>query len=127
MSYLTRATLFSAVLINGAGNAESPILDLRLVARLEGLILQASSVTGTADVKVQLSTSHNGVAFDNYADNPDVVSSTLLAKPTAPEGFNTYAMPAPLSPYAKLKVTGVGTNPADTLITGYVMMREGRE
>ena len=127
MPYLTRATLFTATLINAGGSAESGLFPLQYVKGLQGLGLQASSVTGTADVKVQYAVSPDGTNFSDYQDNPDIVSSTLLANPTAPESFNDYPLPNPLLGYLKFKVTGVAANPADTLVTAYLFFNEEME
>ena len=127
MSYLTRATLFTAQLINAGGSAESGILPLQHVQELQGVGVQASSVTGTADVKIQYAVSPDGINFSDYGDNADIVSSTLAANPTAPEGFNDYPLPDPLLGHVKFKVTGVNANPVDTLVTMYIFFNEEME
>ncbi len=124
-SFLTRATPFASVLINAGGTAESPIFARSLMGSLETLSLRVASVSGTADVKVQLATSPDEVNFDAYADNVDIVASTLLAKPNNPEGYNPYPLPNPLNRYFKFKITGIAANPADTLADAYLFFREG--
>jgi hypothetical protein len=125
LTMITRVTLFDAVLINAAGTAESGAVPLQYVSRLEGLDLKVSSVSGTADVKVQYAVSPDNTNFSDYGDNPNITASTLLANPTAPEGFNAYPLPTPMAGYIKFKITGIAANPADTLATGYLIMREG--
>jgi hypothetical protein len=111
-------------LINAAGSSESGIFPLKYAAELEGLGLRAASVTGTADVKMQYAVSPAGTNFSDYGDNADIVSSTLLANTTAPEGYNDYSLPAGLLGWIKFKVTGIAANPADTLVTCYLFIRE---
>ena len=124
-SFLTRATPFTSVLINGVGTAESPVFDRALMGSLEALSLRVASATLIADVKVQMATSPDGVLFDAYADNADIVSSTLLAKASNPEGYNAYPLANPLNRYFKFKITGVAINPVDTLADAYLFFREG--
>ena len=125
-AFLTRATLFAAVLVGGVGTSgDSPALDLQLAGGNLHLSLQAASVLGTADVKVQFAQSPDNTNWDAYADNPDIVASTLLAKPGNPEGFNQYPMPGPLARYLKCRITGVALNAADTLATLYAFWQEG--
>ena len=127
LTSLTRATLLSAVLVNGTGNVETEILSLQHVNFIESLVLRASSVSGTADVKLEYVTSPDGTNFESYSDTTDITSSTLVDKPNNAEGFNPFFPPidAPLNSYVKFRVTGIGSNPADTLVTLYAQLREG--
>lgn len=126
-SYLTRATLYNAVVVVSTdAGIESPVVDLKDAAQLPSVVLKASSVSGAADVKLEYVTSPDSTNFEDYADTVDITSSTNTDKPNNKEGFNPYFMPtAPENRYIKFKVTGVGSNPADTLVTCYMMLREG--
>lgn len=125
----TRMKLFDNVLINGAGSAESDAIVLAFVAALAGLVLQAASVAGTADVKLEYVTSPDGTNYEDYTDTQDITSSTLTDRTGGPEGFNAFVMP-PLTPGSqtiKFRVTGVNANPADTRVTVYAFIREGMQ
>lgn len=103
----------------------SPAIDVRFLDRVEGLQLKASSVLGTANVRVEYQTSWDGANWDDEDDNPDIVASTLLAKPDNPEGWNTYPVPAPLARYIRLLVDEISAAAlADTLIEAKLTCRE---
>jgi len=94
---------------------------------MEGVVVKASSVSGTADVKVEYVTSPDNTNYEAYADTQDITSSTLLDKANNPEGANPFNMP-PLIPsngWIKFKVTGIALNPADTLVDLTMIIREG--
>lgn len=117
--------LFDAVLVASGGNVESPVIELRVGPMLPYAIsLSASSVLGAADVKLQVQASPDGTNFDAYADHADIVDSTLLAKPSGPELWNEYPLNDVASPFLKFKVTGVASNPADTLVSAKLLFRE---
>lgn len=124
--YQTRATLFLAASIDEvADSGDSPSLDTRLMRGNLHAALQMSSVSGTADAKLEFSQSQDGTNWDSYADNPDITSSTLIDRPNNAEGMNFYPMPHPLGRYVKFKITGIAANPADALATLYALWQEG--
>lgn len=127
-STLVAMVLYSNVLVNATGNAVSEIINTKYAAGIESISLRAASVTGTANVKLEFQTSDDGVNFDSYTDNGVITASTLTEKPNNTEGFNNYILP-PLIPvvrYIRFKVTGVGSNPADTRVDAYLNLREAR-
>jgi hypothetical protein len=127
ISYLTQVKLMSAVLVASTGSVESSAFPLQYVVSIEGIVVKASSVSSTADVKVEYVTSPDNVNYEAYADTQDITSSTLLDKAGNPEGANPFNMP-PLIPsngWIKFKVTGIASNPADTLVDLIMMVREG--
>ncbi len=127
LTALTRATLLNAILVNGVGSVETEALPLQHVNFIESMVIRASSVTGTADVKLEYVTSPDGTNWEAYADTTDITASTLVEFANNAEGFNPLFIPAdaPLNAYVKFKVTGIALNPADTLVTLYAMLREG--
>lgn len=118
------ARLLVSELVNATASVESPALHVHLTDSIDALVVSAVSATGTADVRVQYCTSLDGVTFDDYDDNPTLVSSTLATFSNGPELPNVVAMPGPRNPYLKIKVTGVNSNPADTLVTVTAVCRE---
>ncbi len=124
MDSLIKAKIFDAVAVASTGSATSNSVDIRRASRVEAVILKASSVAGTTDVKVEYATSHDDSSYDSFDDNVDITSSSATQFANNVEGFNTYPVPAPLNAYLKIKVTGVGANNADTLVTGYLLIRE---
>ncbi len=92
-----------------------------------GLWLIATSVLGTADIKVELEQSYKLPTTEGAADAllwavpdgmSDVVSSTTTELP------HQYSVgPIPMT-YARYKLTGVGSNPADTIVEMYNFLQE---
>ena len=72
-----------------------------------------------------LARSAAGADFDNFDDNADITSSTLLEKANSPEAWNVYPVSAPLNRYIRIRITGVAANPADTIASAYLIVREG--
>lgn len=122
---LLRATLFDAVALASLGAITSAVLDTEHMGRLHDLSLKVSSVTGTADAIIEYATSPDGTNFDAYSDNTALAASTLLAKAGNPEGFNGYPLPIFLNRYVRFRLTGIASNPADSLVTGYLFFDEG--
>src|SRR5688572_23993693 len=110
------ATLFDAVLVASTGSVESGVVPLRSAERGEALLVQATSVAGTADIKIEFAISRNGVDFGSYDDYTDLVASSATEFQTD-EGLTSVPLPNMLTTFVKFKVTGVGSNPADTLVT----------
>ena len=127
-AFLTRARLFNEVLVNAGGNSgNSPTLDLQHARANLHVSLRAASIAGAADVKLEFQQSPDNTNWDGIADNPDITSSTSTDKPDNREGYNEYTVPALLGRYVRFLVTGVGANPADTLVTLYAFWNEGRD
>ena len=123
-SRLVRAKIFDAVAVASTGNAVSTSIPLEWVERVEAVVLKAISASAVADVKIEYAGSPDDTNYESYDDTDDITSSTLLENANTPEAFNSYAVPAILNRYIKFKVTGVASNPADTLVTGYALLRE---
>jgi len=118
--------IFDATLINGTGSATSSAIDLEF-ARLEAMQFQASSVSSTAKVKLEYAVSPDNITYSSFDSFTDLISDNTVdfASPLSPEGMNAVAMPNPLSRYVKFKVTGISGNPTDTIVTAYLILREG--
>lgn len=125
-TFLRRHPLFDteAELVNATASILSLVVDVQHATRVESLWLRASSVTGTADVKAEYRTSWDGNHWEHFDDTQDITSSTLTDRANNAEGFNTFPVSAPLNRYIQIRITGVGTNPADTLVAAYLVVRE---
>jgi hypothetical protein len=127
MDALIAHTLFGAsgTAVLAAATLTSPVIDLQYVERIEALRLKASSVAGTANVKAQYQTSHDGVNWDAAADNPLVITASLTDKPGNTEGWNGYAFPAPLARYVRILVVEQSSGSlADTIVEARLLCRE---
>lgn len=123
---LRRYPLFDteSELVNGTGAILSLVINLETAARVESLLLKASSVTGTADVKAEYRMSWDGSQWSSFDDTSDITASTLLDRANNTEGWNTFSVSAPLNRYLQIRITGVAANPADSLIAAYLLVRE---
>jgi hypothetical protein len=88
------------------------------------LLVQAASTTGDADISIEYAVSHDGETFGEYTDNDPIVTSSQSEFET-PEGLTAIPMPNMLAPFVKFRLTGVGSNPADTVVTIRLLLREG--
>ena len=123
---LVRYTLFLDVLVNATAAITSPSISLEYATQVESVFLRARSVAGTADVKLEYAQSWDGTEYDSFDDTMDVTSSTNTDRPGNAEGFNTYTVPTTIgNRYIQIRATGTATNAADTLVTGYLIVREG--
>lgn len=122
--HIYEARLLTDAAVASTGTATSSGLHLNLTDSLDSLVVKASSASGTADVKVEYSTSPDNTNYDSFDDNEDLVTSTLLQFPNNPEGYNVLPMPNHRNLYLKVKVTGIASNPADTVVTVIAMCRE---
>lgn len=111
-----RHALFRATLINATGTAESGVVDTSQMERTVGVAVKASSVAGAADVKLELRYSSDGVTFGAYADETDVIASTNTGFGATPEGLHVVDFELKDVRYVQFLLTGVGANPADTLV-----------
>ena len=123
---LVRYTLFLDVLVNATAAITSPSISLEYATQVEAVFLRARSVAGTADVKLEYAQSWDGTEYDSFDDTMDITSSTNTDRPGNAEGFNTYTVPTTIgNRYIQIRATGTATNAADTLVTGYLIVREG--
>mgnify|MGYP001614628985 FL=1 len=123
---LTSYLLWSGTTIGGGATLTSAAIDLLHVDLVEALRLRVSSVAGTANVRVEYQTSHNGTDWDEEDDNVDIVASTLLAKAGNAEQWNSFPMPAPLARYIRILVDEISAAVlTDTLVESKLLCREG--
>lgn len=125
MHYLVTHTIFTAQAVGAAGTLTGPAVNLQFSRQVEGLLLKASSVAGVANVKAGFQTSPDGISWDARADRSDVIAASLTDRPGNPEGWNTYAMPAPLNRFFRLIVDEISAGAlADTLVDAKLLVRE---
>jgi hypothetical protein len=117
--------IFSATGINAAATATSAAIDLRYMTP-KYLYLDASSATGTATLKVEVVVSHDGSAFGGYADYDDIIADTSdVAEFPTVDALRAVPLPNILhNTVVKFRVTGLGGNPADTIINSMYLVGE---
>ena len=116
--------LFDAALVSGlASGVISSALNMRRdVIRLEAFLFMASSPTSRADLSFEYAVSPDNSTFGSFADNAAILTSTVSLTGIS-AGWLTVPMPSPLAPFVRFSISGVGSNPVDTRITGDVVLR----
>lgn len=114
--------IFDAII--SAGSSTSLSINLQHISRIVSVMLTAISATGTSDVKLEYAVSHNDSTYGSFDDYADIIASSVTEFVTD-EGFTVVSMPEILAPFVKFKMTGVASNPADTIATMYLLCREG--
>lgn len=127
MDLVVPLKLFVATTVASTGSVTSGVIDTRLFARLESLLMTMTSTASAHDVKVvmQGSDSPTGTftdAVDGYGGA--IVDSTATTFPNSAADTIALSLPPVLAPYIRFVVTGVGANPADTALTATLYGRE---
>jgi len=120
----TRVTsLFASEPVATTGSVVKTVDASLLNPELASLFLACSSASGTADVKIEVAFSADGSTFTPY---DVVVSSTLTGFPSNAEGLNRQSLDAfdPLAASLRFRVTGVASNPADSVCTVDLVARD---
>lgn len=92
------------------------------------LAYKASSATGTPDVKIELEVAIKDVlpATEGSADTNYVEPENMADVETSltTETWHIKSLSPPPCVYARLKITGSGSNPADTILNAHIMKQE---
>ena len=91
--------------LDSGGTLESGVIDCR-TADPEGMLFRGT-VTGTADFKIEVAFSNDGITFNDYTSQEALVASTNTEW-TNPEDYHLVTVP--WAPFIKLKITELGTN-----------------
>lgn len=91
-----------------------------------GLWIKAVSASGTPDIKVELEESYTLPATEGSSDGnwvePDGFSD--IASQINDEVAHIYTISPKPMPYGRFKITGINSNPADTIVTANLFMQE---
>lgn len=110
--------LFVAVTVATTSAVESGAASLaRITPATLSCLIQCTSLSGTPDVKIEYAVSSDGTTFGSYADFDALISSTLAAWGATAQGVHVEELTVPMTPWIRFRVTGVGANPADTLVS----------
>lgn len=121
---VVKALLFDAELVNGTGSVTSERVPMKYAMRAEGLLVLATSPSGgTPDIKIEYAISDDGETFGSFDDYDDLVEASATDFAT-PGGITAVSLPNFIATYVKFKVTGVNSNPTDTLVTVKLLIRE---
>ena len=107
--------------INATASYTTPALNMRWIKEAS-LLVRATSGTGNPDVKIEYAVSKDGTNFGSFNDYTDLVASSAAF--ATPQGITAVALPNMLAPFIELKATGIGGNPADTVLDVTLVGRE---
>lgn len=102
-------------------SVESPVADLTQIRRVESVQIRLTS-TGSPDVKIEYGVS---ASEDESPYFHELVASTNTDFPTNVGRWIIIPVPNPLGDFFRIRVTGVGSNPADTVVDAHLRCHEG--
>lgn len=117
--------VFTAELVNGTATVDSILDDTgNLGFRLHefkyfGLWIEATSVSGTSDIKVQILQSYNDTAA-NYV--VPAVGGTITAS-IADDLPHVFAISPVVMPFLRFRLIGNAANPTDTIVSAYAFFQ----
>ena len=124
---LVTVPLFQNALVSGLASGsrqQSSAINLTGdVISARALVYQVSSVLSTADIGFFVANSLDGITFGSYADNAALQASTFTAANST--GVYGLSLPPLYAPYVRFTVSGTGSNPLDTRVTAYLLLRMG--
>jgi hypothetical protein len=118
---LVNVNVFPSVAVASGGTYTTPALPMHRYKEIS-LIVKVYAASGTPDVKIEYAVSSDGTNFGAFTDNTALVASSNAF--ATPKGITAAPLPNFLAPYVKLKITGIGGNPAGTIVDGVFVGRE---
>ena len=134
----TPIILFEDVVVNATGSVESSEQNLTRAKEPGGdfaLAVNATSIAGTADLQIEVllynpaSETWSGT-FYSYNSSADVlltysgvIADSTFTRFTRDGAFYFFPVGVPLIGSFKVKVTGVGSNPADTILNAVLIRK----
>lgn len=118
--------VFSAVTVASTNSAESEVIDCTNGLPVS-LVIQLTSATADPDVKLQVATSADGTTFGSYDDFAEIIASSLGAFGTSvqlPHTITFAETSFPRAPFLQFKLTGINSNPSDTIATVTLYVEE---
>lgn len=126
MEHLFPIRVFVEVPVDATDAVESDPVNMQFYDGLVAFLIRAASAGGTADVKIEYrqgwDQADGTVAWGEYADTAELEDTT--AGLATPEGWNAIPTPTLLAPWVQFRVTGVGANPADTIVSADLWAKE---
>jgi hypothetical protein len=127
--------LFTNTTVALTGSVTSNVIDVRMVDRLESLMLKMTSTANAHDLKVQMETAPPAPVpvgtfdppygdFTNPTDFVTLSNSTAADFPNSATAEIAISLPPTLGSYVRFIFTGNAGNPADTSLTAVVLGRE---
>lgn len=91
-----------------------------------GVWLQAGNGSGTANMKIQLEQSYKPPTTEGSSDSAYVIGdgvADIYSNLNDTTAHVKTIQPVPMK-YARLKITGLGSNPADATLTAWIFQQE---
>lgn len=126
MLYVMRtAAVVSSLTVNGTNVYYSQSFDIRNAIYF-GCWLKATSGTGTPKMQIQLEQSYVLPTTEQASDSNWVVPDGLsdIVSALNDQLAHIYALSPKTLPYARFKITGLATNPTDTVLNINVATQE---
>lgn len=140
MDHVFEIPLYAAEAIASQGTLTTPGIDARMFDSVEALRYRSASASGTAALKIEIARGELARAadgtialvagvdeaaqatYDSFDDADDLEDDTSGVSTT--DGWHSLEFPAIRASFFKLKFTGLGANPADTLLDAVLVVRE---
>ena len=108
--------LLTNAVVNATASVTSSAQRIVQVGTVEAVWIKAASASGAADVKLEYALSVDGSAWTDYGLYTDLVASTNTDFTTDPEGLHPILSPPLPASWVRYRVTGVNSNPTDTVV-----------
>lgn len=122
-------TLVERQTIDASGgnmDTTSGIIELGKKARVESILVRATSVAGTPSYDVDWAGGVSGV-FQVFGQNTALVTDSATVYGANAENLQILAMPAPLSPQVRFRLRARSGSPSDAQYEMYAYLREDYE
>ncbi len=113
-----------ATAVASAGVVTTDSQNVERYARVEAVWVKFTSASDDPEIKVEWEGGVSSSDFEGTAANDDLVSDSNADFAADKQGWHALSMPPVRAPFLRFVITGVGTNPADTLASLYAYMRE---
>jgi len=104
----------------------SGVIELGKKARVESLLVKATSVAGTPSFDLEWAGGVNSV-FQAFGQNTALVTDSATVYGANAENLQIIALPAPLSPQIKFRLRARSGSPSDAQYECYAYVREDYE
>lgn len=117
---LVPVRLLTAQDLDSGGSVETPVVDCRK-GSLDHLLIKIAQASGDADVKVQVAISEDGITFNSYDSQDDVIASTATEfAGQGPEELHSFLCTV-TAPFLRFKITDLSTTNNNVVdLTGFL-------
>jgi hypothetical protein len=122
MGRVAKYRVFQAALCSATENYVSSAIPVEYSAGAGNMSIFMSASTSNADIDLTYEVSHDNTNFDTETTSP---TRTIKEAATNALGvYKSYPFSLPVCKYVRFRLTGSGTNPASTTVTGSFLFDE---